>query len=483
MYENPRYTPQRLVRYGVLLVIAILAIVAVWFAFTHGGIQVKTTSDSAKITVAPERNENTSSASATGKSLFSIVKNGTYIVTVKDGAKQTRTTIQVSSFKVSEITLTPPEVNFSEAVSNISTSSFAASSSTLSLLDTTEHEIVSVNKDNSYSHTDSKVSYESAVWQKAGDGYAVGRKSDTNDRVLVKITAGKPEVIATPIPITSSSYLAFDVAADGTFYLLQDGEFYSLQKNGAYQSLGNTNKEASVLSVGSNSAAFLYRNSEEQCEIQFLIFSDKSLTKRSVKCIQDPSYTYSATWSADGKKLAFTTGTSLQILDKNLAVISTVPDYAATHPVWLSDDTLVYTSKNNVWSYNTSTNTSSVIATTPAYVSVQSLRKSDDSDTLYFSGSADNLLTLYRIEKAGNSLSDVQKLAESNMQILSRVCHIRYVNFSKVQLVLQTAESTRAECTDDAKNYLSAIGVAGTSFQYDIREEFGYTDYTTEPLD
>lgn len=476
MYENSSYTQARLIRYGVLILAIILAIVATWYAMTHGGIQVKTASDSAEITVSPEKDSNTPSAKATGKSLFSIINTGRYIVTVKDGNKQTRTLVEVTRFKVNEVTLTPPEVGFSEAVTNISSPAFVVSSSALSLLDSGLSEIVSINKDTVYTHTDKTIAYESAVWQKAGEGYAVGRKSDTNDRVLAKVTGGKTQVIATPKPITSATYLAFDVSSDGTFYLLQDGEFYSSKGDGNYTSVGNTDKEASVLSVSTSTAAFLYRNAEEQCEIQFLNLSNKSIKKLPVECVQDPSYTYSATWSPDATQLALTTGTALKIFDKNLSTKTIVPDYAASHPVWLNNDTLVYTSKNSVWSYTLSTNISSVIAATPDYVTVQSLRKSDDSDTLYFTGSADNLLTLYRIQKSGDSLGDIQKLSESNMQTLSLSCRIRYINFTKAQVIVQTSDSTRAACTDETKNYLSSIGVSISSFQYDIREELGYSD-------
>lgn len=483
MYENNIYTPKRLIRYGIVLVGAILLISAIWFALTHGGIKVTTKSSGAIISVIPKDNQGASTAVSTGTSLFSIIKTGTYIVIVKDGQKQIRTTVDVSLFKVAEVTLTPPDVGFSEAVTNISTPSFAVSSSSLSLLDGKENELAAINNSNSYSHTDKSISYESAVWQKEGDGYAVGRKSDTNDRVLVKIIGNKTQPVATPKPITPETYLAFDVTASGDFYLLQDGELFSSKGDGNYQSKGNANKEASILSASASEVTFLYRNSEEQCEIQFLKLSDKSTTKRSVDCIQDPSYTYSASWSPDSKQLALTTGTSLDILDEKLNTMITIPDRAAAHPVWLSNDTIVYTSGNSVWSYTLSTKTSSVIAATPEYVSVQSLKKSDDTDSLYFTGSADNLLTLYRIQKQGNSLGDAQKLGESNMQTLSKVCRVRYVNFTKVQLILQTAESTRTECTNNAKDYLSTIGVALDSFQYDIREEFGYTDYATEPLD
>jgi hypothetical protein len=483
MYENSLITPRQIIRYGLLLVVVVAVGLALWFIFTHGGIKVKTASSSAEISVSPENNQNMASASGTGKSFFSFIRNGHYIVTVKEGKKQTRTAVDVSSFSTKEVTLIPPDIQFSEAVTNISAPYFAVSSSSLSLLDTTEGELASVDLNNYYQHTDTTTNYESVVWLKAGEGYAVGRKSDTNDRILVKIIDNKPQVITTPKPITSETYLAFYVTSNGTFYLLQDGELYSSTGDGNYQPRGGTNKEASILSANNQFIAFLYRNSEEQCEIQFLKLSDKTLTKRSVTCIQDPSYAYSASWSPDAKNLALTTGKSLEILDENLAMRATIPDYTAAHPVWLNSDTLVYTSKNNVWSYTLSTNTASVIATTPQYVDVQSLRKADDSDELYFSGSADGAPTLYRIRHQGNDLSDIQKLSESNMQTLSRVCHTHYINFTKAQLVLSTAESTRAECTDETKSYLSSIDTSISSFQYDIREEFGYTDYLNEPTD
>lgn len=78
-------------------------------------------------------------------------------------------------------------------------------------------------------------------------------------------------------------------------------------------------------------------------------------------------------------------------------------------------------------------------------------------------------------------MSPVQKLSESNMQILSNVCHIRYVNFVKLELILKTAESTRDQCVQQVADYTQVIDTPNIPYQFDLREEFGYTDYIFEP--
>ncbi len=481
MYENYHISLRQLLRYGLLIGAVIVVGLVIWFTYTHGGINIKTESGTAEISIAPDKNQVSVAAKATGKSLFTILKNGRYIVTVKDGQKQTRTAVIVSSFNVKEISLTPPEIKFSEAVTNISLSSFAVSSSNLSFLDSAQGEIAFIDSNNIYQHTDISVTYDSVVWSRAGDGYGVGRKLGTDERVLMKITDNKPGVASTPAPITPETYLAFGFSSDGYFYIMQDGTLYRTKGDGNYQSVGNTNRQASIVSINAHYATFLYRDREEKCEIQFLNLTSKIIVKKSVECIQDPSYIYSSQWSADGKQLALTTGKSLEILDEKLVVQSTIPDYLATSPLWLTSDTLVYISRNSVWSYTGSSGTSSVIATTPEYIDVQMLQKADDSDELYFSGVIDDQSTLYRVSARGDALRDIQMLSESNMQILSTVCRIHYVNFTKPQIVLTTATVTRSQCDSETKSYLSSIKTSIDSFQYDIREEFGYTDYLNEP--
>ena len=484
MNQNPLLTPRQALAYASALLVIILVGLLGWYIFTHGALRVTTTSGSADISVAPINDEVTPAAKKTGNSMFTLLKNGRYIVTVKDGDKQIRTTLEVTPFKVKEISLTPPEIKFSQAVTNLSATSFAVSSSLVSLLDSTNNELVSIDAQNTYAHTNSNItSYETAVWEKAGEGYAVGRDTATNDRKLVHIAGTAVEPATTPAPITKDTYLAFNYSTNGDFYLLQDGQLYAKKAGGSFEPLGSTNKEALILSATNQYVTFLYRSGEETCELQFMNLTDKKITKQPIECVQSPSYTYDAVWSPNGEALAVTTGKSLDILDKTLQKKVTIPDYRAAHPVWLSNDTLAYTSGNNVWTFNTADGTTAVIASTPDYVTVQSLRKADDTDILYFTGSADNALTLYRIEPKGNSLDTAQKLSESNMQTLSSVCRIRYVNFTKLELVLMTATSTKSQCESDTNDYLSSINTSVPSFQYDIREDLGASDYVNEPTE
>lgn len=473
---EPLITKQRLMRWTIAIVLLILAGYGIWYVLNHGALKVSSTSKTAEITVTPALN--TVKVEATGKqgSLFTVLRNGEYIVTVKDGQKQQRSFVTVTSFGTKEVTLNPPEILGVEPVTNLSGPTFAVSRDNLSMLDIDSSKIVSIGKENEYRFSDDTYQYESAVWTSTNNGYAVAKKTVDRQKRFMQITDGASTEVALPGAFSDQTYLAFNTSPSGDLYVLLDGQLSKRRSDGSYEKIIETNRQAFIQSVSPKYVTLLYRDAEERCEYQFVSLQKKTIKKMPVTCVQSPDYSFSAKWSVDEKYLALTTGDYLAVYDQNFVEQYKVPDPTAAHPVWMSESELTYVSGNNVWKYNLKTKTSSVVSTTPQYVSIQTMKKADDNDTLYFIGRADDQLTLYRTIKATEDLTPIQKLAESNMHELDYFCSIRYVNFISPKIIASTSPTDQADCTALIENYLSAITVPSLPIQYILDEEFGYLD-------
>ena len=466
----------KIVRWAILAVLALLVAYGIWYAFNHGALRVSSNSKAAEITVTPAIDPETVSATGSDGSLFTVLPNGDYIVIAKEGEKQQKTLVTVSAFGTVETTLNPPELLGVEPVTNLAVPIFAASKNNLSMIDVDSAKIVSVSQDNTYTFSDGTYQFESGVWTSAGNGYAVARNTADQQKRFLQITDGSIRELALPNAFNNQTYLAFNTSPSGELYVMQDGVFYKRSTDGAYSKIVQTNKQALVQSVSKKYATLFYRDTEEQCEYQFVSLEKKTIKKMPVSCVQSPGYSFSAKWSADEKYLALTTGDYLAVYNQDFVEQYKIPDPRAAHPNWLSSNELAYVSTNNIWTYNVDTKTSSAIGVTPPYISIQSMKKADDSNTLYFLGGADELITLYRTVAASDTITPIQKLADSNMHELDYFCHIRYMNFISPKLIASTSPIMQSECTTIIEEYLASMTVPSLPIQYILDEEFGYLD-------
>lgn len=474
--DQPTIAASRIIRWAIVLALVLLAGFGLWYVLSHGALRVSSNSKTAEISVTLVTE--TDKVAATGKngSLFSVLPNGDYIVTAQDGQRQQKTFVTVSAFGTKEISLNPPELLGSEPVTNFSVSSFAASIDKLSMFDSDSAKFISVGQDNIYNFSDDTYQFESGVWTSAMNGYAVTKATVDQQKRFIQISDGAIREVPLPGKFTDQTYMAFNTSPTGELYVMQDGVLSKREADGAYEKIVETNKQALVQSVNSKYVSLMYRNAEEECEYQFVSLQSKTIKKMSVTCVQSPDYSYSARWSADEKYLALTTGDYLAVYDQSFVEQYIIPDVQAAHPVWLSASELSYVSENNVWKYDVQTKTTSIIATTPEYISIEGMRKADDSNTLYFIGRIDDQLTLYRTTAKADPLSSAEKVAQSNMHELDYFCRIRYINFVSLKIIASTSPEDQGDCTTLIEEYLSSITVPSLPIQYILDEEFGYFD-------
>lgn len=462
----------KLIRFGVFFAIVGILAVLLWFVLSRGGLEVSTAADKATVSITPVDSDKEASSSTGGG--LSFLPVGSYVVTVRDGQKQVKTYAEVKRFAITKLSLTPPEIANFEPVTNISTSSYAVSPTELSLYDGENNLLVFVDANNTVKKTEKNVRYESVVWQSPGNGYAVARSEDNNDRQFIKITNGSAQAFATPSPMTKTTYLAFAVS-DDTLYVLQDGTLYK-RFSAVYEKVTTTNKEAFFLATNKKFITLMSEDTTNKCELQIITTGSSDIKKIPVDCVHSRDYRYSAEWNADLSLLAVTTGGALKVYDTSFNVVYTVPDTAATNPVWVSNSAFVYVSANNLWKYDVTTKTSSVVGAVPRYVTLQSLKTIDEGKTFYFTGRSEDTTSLYRTVDAKKDTINAQKISESNMHELSNYCRIRFVNFTSLVISASTPQTEQPGCAADIKNYFEMIQVPQPPIQFDNTEFNFLTD-------
>ena len=95
--EQPVVPANKILRWGIVLALVLLAGFGLWYVLSHGALRVSSNSKTAEISVTLVTE--TDKVAATGKngSLFSVLPNGDYIVTAQDGQKQQKTFVTVSA--------------------------------------------------------------------------------------------------------------------------------------------------------------------------------------------------------------------------------------------------------------------------------------------------------------------------------------------------------------------------------------------------
>lgn len=466
------WTTDRIVRWGIITIVLLCLLWLLWFVFTHGGTEISTSNTNAEISIL--KNDKSEEILASGKqSVFKILPIGTYIVSVKDNNHIQRSEVSVSRFTLTKKQLKTSKNLSVSPVTNMQATSFNLNERTLGLLDTDSGKLSYIDKNDSYTFTDDAFMFENAVYKNATEGYALGVEAETQQKSLVRFNGTAIQKIVTPTPITQSTYLSYNISRNGDLYVIEDGALYRYQNN-TFQKLTEVNKENFILSLTDQFITMLYRDKEENCELQIYSFTTKSTKKIPLNCVQSPDYITSAQWSPDNSKLLVSAGGFTDVYDTNYTKLYSVPDTQSSNGIWDSNDTIVYASKNFLWRYNLTTKISSTIAATPDYITVLNLTKS--SDEYLFTGRADSTLTLYRTSQSEPSLN-VQKLSESNMHTLSDGCRIRYTNLSSTKIIAATSESSKGECGLLIQSYLSSITInAAIPVQFLLSEEAAYTD-------
>lgn len=439
---------------------------------THGAVDLGTNDKSTEITVI--KNDKSEQIKATGKgSLFAILPNGTYIVSAKNSTSIQRSEVTVLSFSVTKKQLAPKKNLNIQPLTNIQSTSFHASGSSLGLLDEDSGKISHLDHAGSYTYTSNTYGFENAVWESDTKGYAFGMNYETQKKVLVKFDGTNIQEIATPQPITNATYFAYNIATDGTLYIIEDGALYRY-KNGSFERRASVNKENFILSATSEYISMLYRDKQENCEIQLFSLTTNQTKKIALNCVQSPDYIYSAEWSPDSKHLIVSSGGNVDVYNKDFKKIYSAPDATASNGVWNGNDSIVYASKNKLWRYNLATKTADTISIAPEYITLLNLKKSGDE--YIFAGRADSTITLYKTSASEPPL-ELEKIAESNMHQLSDSCRIRYINIPSLTIIAGTSEAQKGECESSIKDYLSSISISNPlPIHYVLAQELGYAD-------
>ncbi|MCA0228344.1 hypothetical protein LCH21_02740 [Patescibacteria group bacterium] len=469
--DEPIINVRKIIRIGLIAVGVLCVLWFIWFVTQHGGVKITANDNNASVIIMPFDDQRTVAESK--GSVYSFLPIGDYIARISLDGKETRRVFSIKAFSVQDISLKLADTTQVSPVTNFFPASFAVSGQNISFFDSERQSLGQVR--DTYSDIDSTLVYETAIWSSFGNGYAVARDPKTNERRFIKITDSHVATFSTPAPITTQTYLAFSVSRDGTLFVIQDGLIYSYS-NSSYTKLAETSKQATIVGSNNQTLSLFLRSSEDSCEMQFFSITKKSVTKKQpVECIHSPSYDYAVVWSGDNKSVAITQGNSLVITNNSFETSYTIPDQQASNPLWLSNDELVYVAANKVWKYSISKQESTTLGSVPNYITLLSLERDQESQTLYFTGSASDVVSLYKLTSQTPDINAV-KLGESNMQTLSDYCQIRYINTSKLVVIGFAAPEYVDFCRKSISQYTASIGLPDIPIEFSLLTDIGQVE-------
>lgn len=397
---------------------------------------------------------------------------GNYTITAKNNYTSSIQVIDVGVGESKTVTLNLAAASTvaldTVPVTSLGAGTFAASSNRITFVDmnSADTPMYTVDQSNHVSLLDNKHRYNLVKWM--GPEFAIGLFNSGSTYGLVKLDGQTVSTVA--LPFTDTSSISMAIAPDKSWYVSNGHTVYSANGDGSFTVVYKTDSNVSVSSA-SNDAVMLTQTDANSPREGNLIVIHRDGTKYQIE-----GELYSSAWSPSGKKV-ITSGDSAQIFDDKLNIVHELPHGNVISPVWLDENSLIYSLGSNVWRYDLNTGKAYVIISISPVVGSFSMVQPDDThDFIYTAIYKGNTSTqnyiLNRVSLGSKQVID-SSIARSLSVVLpdtSNGCSINYMNFTALAIVTkQTAGG--ANCVAETKNVtvgskvLSAGEAANLSYQ------------------
>jgi hypothetical protein len=379
-----------------LIVIIVVALLAHYLS--SGTITITTNSKDNTITLQKVSGNGSFVKTAIG-TLSSGVGHGLYTATVKNGSQ---VSTQVINFNEGHKTLhyyvSLGKLIDTEPVSYQEAKDVVADNNQLLYInpDGNLYKIDSSNNDSSVSLED----LETVEW--VNTSFGVGQDQFGN---LYTVINGVVHALIVPFSYTGKS-VNFAVAPDKQIYISNGSTVYAGNQSGSFKKIYTASSSSPVLAAGNNYVAVSdTKNGAHANNIPSPLLSTVSssgaINKKSIEAEQ-------LSWSPNSKYLAEVNEASPTIYNSSLKEIATVPTSSSVSQLkWLNNNTLIFATDDEVWSYSLSTQSLKLMAITYNGSSVTDLALSDDKSYIYlvtYDSSSKNY-AIGRLNLEGQSVS------------------------------------------------------------------------------
>jgi hypothetical protein len=182
------------------------------------------------------------------------------------------------------------------------------------------------------------------------------------------------------------------------------------------------------------------------------------------KIIKQKVSVSAAAWSKTGKYLAvsLTEAKAGEVLDASLKRVAYIPQGNFLNPVWVDDNTLLYASSDQLWSYSLKSQTANLIANMPLGASISELDLSAEGVYAYLQTiNSNNISSIVRVGLKNQVIPSVVSQLQNILPLSLDQCYVYMVNFTAPTVLVDPALAVEPPslCVDAARSVLQQDGI------------------------
>ncbi len=378
------------------------------------------------------------------------LKPGNYVVQAElaGGASSQLITVEAGSSQEIDVAIKNP--NDTQIVASANSTSLTSDNQSLLYLDIPDGKLKQITSQDIIKTLSEGINFKRYDW--ADTQYGVGLSVDG---LLYSYTNKdkSPKTLAGSQP---SGISRLSLAQDRSLYVSGGTNTYRYDSSGAFNTIDTTTPDARL--AASIEGVLISSSLSDGSDTQDVTYIKTSGTKITATL---PKYK-DAAWSNNGKRLAISTQSQLNIYDAGLKFISSIPiKDSVSSLAWTETGKLLYSSSNKIWVYDPTTQISNVI--TSAKGAIKAIQRPNSDGSVYFSvdnpeaSGGNQQIAKTNINKL--VVTKTTKELQNNLPTSTPQYNIDYINLTQPTIYLYPAEFSDTSYTNIARDYLNTLGV------------------------
>jgi hypothetical protein len=373
---NTQPNIRKIALYGIGAILLVALLLYAWHYLHTGKIIITTDNPNNAISLtklSDEDGKNAKPQSYKAHTKLSVTAStGQYIVSVEGNSIATTQIITLRSRKTLEYTINPINTTGVEPVIYRNAQNIVADARQIAYLDADAGYLYKIDAQNSPTIINPNQPLRRVKW--FDTSFAVAQD---NNRRLHTMTNGSVNPLNVPFSYSDVSE-DFDVSPSKQIYVSNGADIYLGSQNGDFKKIYTAITTNPAITAGVNSVAVVdsYAGSKHKPLLTIISTSGKVFKKE----IESGALA----WSPNGQYLLVADESGADIYDNSLHKIVTVPAVSATgHVQWLDNNTIFYSSNDQLWIYKLDAQKSELLANMPLANPITGMALSADKSYIY----------------------------------------------------------------------------------------------------
>ncbi len=422
----------------LILGLAGIGVLAWLFNYLSTGTIILTTNESGSTITLQRTSQGKPFVKIGLGSLNVTATHGQYLATVKNGSQVSEQVINFNSgHKTLRYSIALSRLLQVEPVAYQNASNIAASNTELVYLDSGNENIYKIDGQNNLAAINSSQQFRSVKWANASFG--VGQD---NNGQLYTIDDGAISPLRVPFSYGATA-VSFDVSENKQIYVSYGADVYAGGPAGNFKKIYTAAYSNLLLAAGVNKVVVadevVGQSVNTPSPVLAVVDTSGSVIKKNeageiVKLALSPS----------GQYLVSVNKSYVSVYDSSLNQIAIVPNSSSVgYITWLDNNKFLYTSGNELWSYDLNNQSAELQANMPFFASsITGLSLSGDRSYVYLTAngpSFDNKYALLRVGLNEQQFPDYINKLQGILPMTLNDCSLSLVNFTQPPTILVTS--------------------------------------------